>query len=98
MLCSFHDKHNSLLLCFYDFISFLGQFQAESCKSVEQALFRFPRGMFAEIKYDGERVQLHKQGNTFQYFSRSLKPVQPHKVLDEPINQFILTFLTVITV
>ncbi|WAR14439.1 DNLI3-like protein [Mya arenaria] len=32
------------------------------------------------IKYDGERVQLHKKGSEFQYFSRSLKPVLPHKV------------------
>ena len=39
-----------------------------------------PNGMFAEIKYDGERVQVHKQGDQFQYFSRSLKPVQAHKV------------------
>ncbi len=39
-----------------------------------------PNGMYAEIKYDGERVQVHKSGNDFQYFSRSLKPVLPHKV------------------
>lgn len=26
------------------------------------------------------RVQVHKQGNEFKYFSRSLKPVMPHKV------------------
>ena len=39
-----------------------------------------PNGMYAEIKYDGERVQVHKKGDKFQYFSRSLKPVQPHKV------------------
>jgi DNA ligase-3 len=36
--------------------------------------------MYAEIKYDGERVQVHKQGDKFEYFSRSLKPVQSHKV------------------
>ena len=36
--------------------------------------------MFSEIKYDGERVQLHKNGNEYKYFSRSLKPVLPHKV------------------
>jgi len=36
--------------------------------------------MFAEIKYDGERVQVHKKGNDFKFFSRSLKPVLPHKV------------------
>ena len=36
--------------------------------------------MYSEIKYDGERVQLHKSGDEFQYYSRSLKPVLPHKV------------------
>ena len=36
--------------------------------------------LFPEIKYDGERVQLHKQGDQFKYFSRSLKPVLAHKV------------------
>ena len=36
--------------------------------------------MYSEIKYDGERVQLHKKGKEFQFFSRSLKPVLPHKV------------------
>lgn len=40
-----------------------------------------PNGMFSEIKYDGERVQVHKNGDHFSYFSRSLKPVLPHKVL-----------------
>lgn len=53
---------------------------AESCRSIEQAMKKCPNGMYAEIKYDGERVQLHKQGNEFKYFSRSLKPVFPHKV------------------
>lgn len=36
--------------------------------------------MYSEIKYDGERVQVHKQGSEFKYFSRSLKPVMPHKI------------------
>ncbi|XP_054263883.1 DNA ligase 3 isoform X2 [Macrosteles quadrilineatus] len=53
---------------------------AEACKSVEQAMKKCPNGMYAEIKYDGERVQVHKQGNEFKFFSRSLKPVLPHKV------------------
>lgn len=39
-----------------------------------------PNGMYSEIKYDGERVQVHKNGDIFSYFSRSLKPVLPHKV------------------
>ena len=39
-----------------------------------------PDGMLSEVKYDGERVQVHKKGNEFRYFSRSLKPVMQHKV------------------
>lgn len=53
---------------------------AEPCRSVEMAMRKCPSGFYAEIKYDGERVQVHKNGNEFRYFSRSLKPVQPHKV------------------
>ena len=53
---------------------------AEACKSVEMAMKKCPNGMLAEVKYDGERVQVHKKGNEFRYFSRSLKPVLPHKV------------------
>lgn len=40
---------------------------AEACKSVERAIDKYPQGMYSEIKYDGERVQLHKQGNEFKY-------------------------------
>ncbi|XP_069395877.1 DNA ligase 3 isoform X2 [Paralichthys olivaceus] len=53
---------------------------AEACKSIEQAMKKCPNGMYSEIKYDGERVQVHKNGDVFSYFSRSLKPVLPHKV------------------
>lgn len=53
---------------------------AEPCKSIEQAMIKCPNGMYSEIKYDGERVQVHKMGSEFKYFSRSLKPVLPHKV------------------
>lgn len=53
---------------------------AEACKSVEQAMKKCPNGMYSEIKYDGERVQVHKHGTDFRYYSRSLKPVLPHKV------------------
>ena len=44
------------------------------------AFKKCPNGMYSEIKYDGERVQVHKSGHDFSYFSRSLKPVLPHKV------------------
>ncbi|XP_051552047.1 DNA ligase 3-like isoform X1 [Myxocyprinus asiaticus] len=53
---------------------------AEACKSVEYAMKKCPNGMYSEIKYDGERVQVHKNGDHFSYFSRTLKPVLPHKV------------------
>ncbi|XP_033342814.2 DNA ligase 3 [Megalopta genalis] len=53
---------------------------AEACKSVEMAMKKCPDGMLSEVKYDGERVQVHKRGTEFRYFSRSLKPVLPHKV------------------
>lgn len=53
---------------------------AEACKSIAYAMKKCPNGMYAEIKYDGERVQVHKNGDHFNYFSRSLKPVLPHKV------------------
>ncbi|XP_046390611.1 DNA ligase 3 [Ischnura elegans] len=53
---------------------------AEPCRSVEYAMKKCPNGMISEIKYDGERVQVHKKGKDFKYFSRSLKPVLPHKI------------------
>ena len=53
---------------------------AAPCKSIDIAFQKCPNGIFSEIKYDGERVQVHKQGSEFRYFSRSLKPVMPHKV------------------
>ncbi|XP_068246196.1 DNA ligase 3 [Palaemon carinicauda] len=54
---------------------------AEACKSVDYAFKKCPSSaMYAEIKYDGERVQVHKKGNKFKYYSRSLKEVMPHKV------------------
>ncbi|VDK79427.1 unnamed protein product [Litomosoides sigmodontis] len=55
---------------------------AEPCRSVKQAMERCNREMYAEIKYDGERLQLHKDGSTFMFFSRSLKPTLDHKVAD----------------
>ena len=53
---------------------------AEACRSLAMALKKCPNGMYAEIKYDGERVQVHKEGAMFRYYSRSLKPVMEHKV------------------
>ena len=53
---------------------------ADACKSCEAAFKKCPNGIYAEIKYDGERLQVHKNGNKFEYYSRNLKPVQEHKV------------------
>ncbi|XP_013101415.2 DNA ligase 3 [Stomoxys calcitrans] len=53
---------------------------ASPCNAVEDAFRKCPMGLFSEIKYDGERVQIHKQGNEFKFFSRNLKPVVEHKI------------------
>lgn len=60
---------------------------AEACKSVEKAIQKCPQGMYSEIKYDGERVQLHKDGDEYKFFSRNLKPVLDHKI--SRCNEFI---------
>ncbi|KAL7060099.1 hypothetical protein AAHC03_09872 [Spirometra sp. Aus1] len=55
---------------------------AEPCRSAEIVLQKGHKGggLLVEIKYDGERIQVHKKGTHFAYFSRSLKPVPTHKV------------------
>jgi DNA ligase-3 len=53
---------------------------ADACKSVEQCFSKCKNSVLAEIKYDGERLQIHKNGSMFNYFSRNLKQVQAHKV------------------
>jgi DNA ligase-3 len=53
---------------------------AEACKDFDRALSKCPKGFYSEIKYDGERVQIHKQGHEFKFFSRNLKAVQEHKI------------------
>jgi ATP-dependent DNA ligase len=41
-----------------------------------------PNGARAEIKYDGERIQVHKNGADLKFFSRALKPVKDEKLGD----------------
>ena len=53
---------------------------AQTCKSVDQAFAKCPNGILCEQKYNGERVQLHKIGREFKFFSRNLRPVIAHKV------------------
>ncbi|VDL89032.1 unnamed protein product [Schistocephalus solidus] len=62
---------------------------AEPCRSAEMALEKGRKGggLLVEIKYDGERLQVHKKGTHFTYFSRSLKSVPDHKV--EHLKEFL---------
>lgn len=60
---------------------------AEACKSAEQAFGKCKNGILAEVKYDGERLQVHKNGEKFVYFSRNLKQVSEHKTA--PIKEYI---------
>lgn len=53
---------------------------ANPLKDLGSVFDKCPHGMYAEIKYDGERVQVHKDGDDFLYYSRSLKAVQEHKI------------------
>lgn len=60
---------------------------AEPCKDFDKAISKCPEGFYSEIKYDGERVQIHKQGDEFKFFSRNLKPVLDHKI--EKLKDFV---------
>ncbi|KAI3389664.1 hypothetical protein SNEBB_001377 [Seison nebaliae] len=53
---------------------------AKPCKSSLDAVRGCPHGMMVEVKYDGERIQIHKNGDDFQFFSRSLKNVPANKL------------------
>eukprot|EP01107_Rhizomastix_libera_P007615 TRINITY_DN2263_c0_g1_i2.p1 TRINITY_DN2263_c0_g1~~TRINITY_DN2263_c0_g1_i2.p1 ORF type:complete len:1105 (+),score=388.13 TRINITY_DN2263_c0_g1_i2:81-3395(+) len=59
----------------------------KAVKSLEEVLKKFPDGFFSEIKYDGERIQIHKSGSGITCYSRSLKPIQPWKV--EEVKDYI---------
>lgn len=39
---------------------------ANACSSVDDAFKKCPQGMYCEIKYDGERVQVHKKDKEFR--------------------------------
>ena len=65
---------------------------AQPCKSSAAAVEKVGRGdgrqLYCEIKYDGERVQVHKKENRFAFFSRALKPVAEHKV--EDVTEYVV--------
>ena len=51
---------------------------AERVPTVEEALEYMKNGCIAEYKYDGERVQVHKSGNTVVLYSRRLENITMH--------------------
>lgn len=53
---------------------------AKKVTDFEECVTKSPDGMFAEVKYDGERIQIHKDGTEFKCFSRNLKPILEWKV------------------
>ncbi|KPI86356.1 putative DNA ligase [Leptomonas seymouri] len=52
---------------------------AAPVRSITQALAKCPNGAFSEVKYDGERIQIHKRGSTLMFFARSLRPMRADK-------------------
>ena len=53
---------------------------ATPAKGVPQAFAKCKQGCLAEVKYDGERLQVHRSGGGLVFYSRSLKPVKEDKV------------------
>lgn len=48
--------------------------------TLQDCFKKSPEGFVAEIKYDGERIQIHKDKSTFKCFSRNLKVMPEWKV------------------
>ncbi|CAD2220599.1 hypothetical protein AGDE_15981 [Angomonas deanei] len=46
---------------------------AAPSKSIDYVLSKCPNGAFSEVKYDGERIQIHKQNGVLSFFARSIK-------------------------
>lgn len=63
---------------------------AEAIKKFETVYFKknkpFHHAFNVEIKYDGERIQIHKVDGKYSFYSRNLKPVCDHKVLGMDIE------------
>ena len=56
---------------------------AETCKACSKAFEKCKSQiMYAEIKYDGERVQIHYDDTKCKFYSHSSKPVQEYKIDD----------------
>jgi len=67
---------------------------AKAVESLEKVMEKISQGnLYSEVKYDGERVQMHYQSNPlrFEFFSRNLKPVVPSKI--EDVKSFVIQSL-----
>jgi len=53
---------------------------AGQCKSFDDPGKKYGKSFYIEVKYDGERVQLHMANGQVKCFARSLKPTDAHKV------------------
>lgn len=76
---------------------------AEASKGVASVLSKCPNGAFSEVKYDGERIQVHKitkpgaagdastggSTSSLTFFARSLKAMKPDKY--EGLEKFLMS-------
>eukprot|EP00759_Apiculatamorpha_spiralis_P030040 PhF_6_TR31851/c0_g1_i3/m.47228/K10776/LIG3; DNA ligase 3 len=64
---------------------------ATATKTVEEVIAKCPNTFFSEVKYDGERIQIHKKGSEYTFWARSLKPMKPDKYegLDKYLQEAI---------
>ncbi|CUG92908.1 DNA ligase, putative [Bodo saltans] len=65
---------------------------AAPSKGVDHVLTKCPNGAYSETKYDGERIQIHKNGDKFTFFARSLKPMKVDKF--EGLEPFLVKALS----
>ncbi|AFB76951.1 DNA ligase [Cotia virus SPAn232] len=75
VLYNYYNNINNDIIPFIPIIPML----ANVCKSLDK-IKNIDNGIFLELKYDGERVQIHKQNKKYKYFTRNSKDVTQHKI------------------
>ncbi len=72
----------------------IGFMLASPADTPDNVIESFPKGAFAEDKYDGIRAQAHKGGETVKFFSRTLDEISEFSELVTPLKalpgEFIL--------
>ena len=90
---SAHELFKKKFLSFQEFLQFQEvsgkscteqKFPMQPVRPALAAIYKSPKQLFknsvAEIKYDGERIQIHRTGEgVYSFYSRSLKELCPHK-------------------